>query len=193
MSVPLNIKLKIKFSLENGYSNRQSVIVQKGKSESLTHIILKLFAFLYFYKSNQELIIEPRFRYRRFKPDLIAFKNPEIPQEMNSDIDIWIECKKVKISKLKKLARYLPTSKIYWFHLNHNITRKMKPILDSKNVELVEVRMRRKDQTRLENSLLNHSPIWNVKQYEPSQVIISTLNNEINVEFQVINSLSSVG
>jgi hypothetical protein len=193
VSVPLKIKLKLKFSTENGSFNRQSLIVHKAKSESVTHIILKLFAFIYFYKSHQELIIEPRFRFRGFKPDLVAFKNPEIPQEVKPDIDIWIECKKVKISKLKKLARYLPTATIYWFHHNHHLSPKTESILTSRNIELVETKMTRKDQSFLENTLLTQFPLWKVKSYEHSQVIIGTLDKEIMVEYQIINSPSSTG
>ena len=192
VSVPLKIKLKIDFSLENDYSNQNSLIIQKGKFESMTHIILKLLAFLYFYKSNRELIIEPKFRFRGFRPDLVAFKNPEIPNEITPDIDTWIECKKVKISKLKKLARYLPTSHIYWFHLNHYITKKMATILDSKNVKLVEVQMTQKDLSQLGNSLLKQSPTWNVEQSKDSQMIIGILDHEFIIEFHVIKSSSLI-
>ncbi|PWI48685.1 hypothetical protein CEE45_05595 [Candidatus Heimdallarchaeota archaeon B3_Heim] len=189
MPIPLKINLKIEYSLDNGCVNRQTVILIKKKTESTLHITLKLLAYLYFYKMNRKLIIEPKFRYRRFKPDLVAFRNPEIPHEMKPEIDIWIECKKVKLSKLMKLARSLPSTKIYWFHLNHYIKRKLKTkaFSDSTNVKLIGVTLNRMNQTFVERSLLSQHPIWRVQQTKNSQLQISILNSKIDVDFQAIN------
>ncbi len=191
MPIPLKIKLKIIFSLNNGYYNQQTVIVEKSKSETMLHIILKLLALLYFYKSSHQLILEPKFRYRGFKPDLVAFKNPEIPQEVNPEIDIWIECKEVKIAKLQTLARYLSSSRICWFHLNHIMSRKLEGFLESTNVEQIGVDMNNKNQSLLERSLLTQSPVWSIEDYEHSHLTIATLNSQIDIQFHIINSHGS--
>ncbi|MHA1995915.1 MAG: hypothetical protein ACW97Z_15365 [Candidatus Hodarchaeales archaeon] len=191
MPIPLKIKLKIIFSLNNGYSNQQTVIVEKSKSETMLHIILKLLALLYFYKTSHQLILEPKFRYRGFKPDLVAFKQPEVPQEVNPEIDIWIECKEVKISKLQTLARYLSSSRICWFHLNHIMSRKLEGFTESMNVELIGVELNNKNQSLLERSLLTQSPVWSIEDYEHSHLTIATLNWRIDIRFHIINSHGS--
>jgi len=192
LSIPLKISLKIIFSLNNGYSNQHTVIVEKNKSETMLHIILKLLALLYFYKSNHQLILEPNFRYRGFKPDLVAFKNPENPQDENPEIDIWIECKKVKISKLKTLSRYLPSSRIYWFHVNHVVSRKIEKLMDSTHVELIDVNLNKNNLALLERSLLTQTPIWHVLFYEHSNMTIDVLNKRLKIKYQNLSSLVSI-
>ncbi len=186
MSIPLKLKIRLEFFLNNGLTHQEVVIMEKGKTESLLHIVLKLLAFLYFYKTQKRLIIEPSFRYRDFKPDLVSFKKPENPREVTSEVDIWIECKKVKISKLSTLVRYLPSASIYWFHLSQIITRKMKNEEVPPKVKLIGIEITKKDLALLESSILTQSPSWSVHRYEHSQFIIDTLHSEIHIKFQNI-------
>lgn len=129
-------------------------------------------------------------RVRGFRPDLVSYRPSEIPSEVEPEVDLWIECKKVKISKLKTLAQYLPFSQIYWFHLDHMLRKKRIDLEGLSEIEIIGVNITKRDLAILENSLITQSPIWNVKQDGGSNITITTLNSEICIEFINIKTKS---
>ena len=136
-----------------------------------------------------DLIIEPSFRYRRYKPDLIAFKEPEIPHGLQPDVHIWVECKKVKISKLKKIGRYLPSSEIYWFHSYSTLLKivNTKKVVLPTNIQLIGVEMDRKIRLHLESSILKQQIFWKITKITKKRLEITTKGF-----FSVVNYISLV-
>ncbi len=184
------ISRKITVTLEREYESREievrQLILRKGRSETSLHVVLKLLAYLYFW--NSSLIIEPKFRFRKYKPDLISFRTPEIPVETNFDINQWVECKHVKIEKLIKLGRILPHSDIFWFHkfdiLRHNLNNilsKRKWNLTS-NIHLIGVKIKRGIWDMLQSSLFVNPPNWKFIRFE-KEVISIYLDENKDSEF----------
>lgn len=115
-SIPLQVVVKIDKENNDGSIESRKLILSKRNIESSFHVILKILAYIYFWDHENNLIVEPNYRFKRYKPDLIAFKETELIPLDGNNINLWIECKKVKLKKLLKLSRNLPKSRIYWFH-----------------------------------------------------------------------------
>jgi hypothetical protein len=188
VSIPLKLDIKLENALNNGTIDYRHLILRKGKLESTYHILLKLIAYIYFLNRDIDLIIEPTFRYRRYKPDLIAFKEPEIPHEIHPDVYLWVECKKVKISKLKKIGRYLPSSEIYWFHTYSTLLKivKTKKVVLPTNIHLIGVETETKNRLHLENSLLKQQIIWKIIKITNKRLVISSRNFTSTIHYHPI-------
>lgn len=102
---------------EDGSTEEQGLFFRKGASETLLHLLIKLLSYVFFWDSGHELTIEPNFRLLKYKPDLVAFMPSDIPNKLDPDVALWVECKHVRLKKLARLAKALPNAQIYWFHL----------------------------------------------------------------------------
>ena len=185
MSIPLKLDIKLENTLNDGTIEYRHLILRKGKLESIYHILLKLLAYIYFLNRDVNLIIEPSFLYRRYKPDLIAFRVPEIPHETEPEVNIWVECKKVKSSKLKKLSRYLPSSEIYWFHTYPTLLKviKTKKVAFSTNIHLIGIELNHKNRLHLENSLLKQKLVWKILQITDERLEITIQGKASEIHF----------
>ena len=139
---------------------QEKLFLYKGKTESALHIILKLLAYLYFWPSRKKLIIEPNLKFHKYKPDLISYRDPELPTSTEREIDVWVECKKVHIKKIMKLGRFFPHCDVYWFHKKSYFdslevkfnSRKWKNL--PPNTNLIGVMLEPDDWNSFENSVL---------------------------------------
>jgi len=118
-------QFEITVTMEKNEKNREirRLYFRKGHSETFHHILIKFLAYCYFWDEPRELIIEPNFRFKGYKPDLLQLIPSEIPRRMKKDVGIWVECKNVAVKKLLKLAKTLPRSQVYWFHIDHYFER----------------------------------------------------------------------
>lgn len=196
MSYLISRKLPIRIFWESYVSEQvesRRLILRKGRMESKLHIILKILAYCYFWDRN--LVIEPHFRINRFKPDLIAWRKSEIPTEEKLIPDIWIECKHVKLKKLKKLSRILPLSQIVWMHSKQSLTqiiknlqpRKVKDLL-ALNVQLIGITTSKQNWKSLEESIDRKKPQWEINRHSKDKMMIKIRGsncNPIPLEFHI--------
>jgi hypothetical protein len=165
-SLPRSFSLKIEYSdLATENFELRKLILRKKQFESTLHIILKVLSYIYFW--DKELIIEPNFRYHNFRPDLIVWRKGEISSEEFVP-DLWIECKKVKLSKILKLARGLSRTSIVWFHkiyslekVLNSVQRKQKYKLPV-NVQLIGINASTQTWNYLSESFNLKHPYWRV-------------------------------
>ena len=198
MSYLISRKLPIKifwesYETEEGESRR--IILQKGRMESKQHIILKILAYCYFW--DKDLVIEPHFRLSRFKPDLIAWRKSEIPTQENLIPDLWIECKHVKLKKLRKLSRILPFSQIVWIHSKQSLSRTLKIIQSKKknrnlnsNVQMIGIEASEADWESLMDSINAKKLHWGVRRQSNDRMEINTResDNSISLVFQTLSA-----
>ncbi|MFX0151845.1 MAG: hypothetical protein ACFFAJ_13740 [Candidatus Hodarchaeota archaeon] len=133
-SLPRNLSIKIEYTyLSKDYYELRKLILCKKQFESILHIILKVLSYIYFW--DKELIIEPSFRYRNYRPDLFVWRKGE---NFSEDLipDLWIECKRVKIRKILKLARGLTRTSIVWIHKFNSLEKVLKSVQRKKNYNL---------------------------------------------------------
>ncbi|MFX1513580.1 MAG: hypothetical protein ACFFCQ_13430 [Promethearchaeota archaeon] len=181
--IPRNIKISIERDSGNNQFETRQLILRKGKSETALHIILELLAYLYFW--NFELLIEPQFRYRKYRPDLISFKEPEIPLETEREVNLWIECKKVKLRKLIKLGRTLPYSNIFWFQKFEILNRNLNNVFSKRkyplptNIHLIGIKLNNETWNILQSSLFIKHPSWKFIRQEKEIILFSCENLKI--------------
>lgn len=165
-----------------GKKESRRLILRKNQFETTLHIILKVLAYIYFWE--KELIIEPSFRLRRYRPDLIAWKKEEIPSEDLLIPALWVECKKVKIEKLIKLARALPSSSIIWIHVLNHLTKVNSSFQDKQkykipfNVKLIGINASTYTWDCLSDSISSKNPHWEIIRYDTNslKIFIQDLN-----------------
>ncbi|MFX1253511.1 MAG: hypothetical protein ACFFCZ_18015 [Promethearchaeota archaeon] len=157
MKIPKKISITIEKEIEPNTVETHQLILRKGQSESSLHVLLKLLAYIYFWDIENELIIEPR-KFHRYRPDLISWRQPEIPTQVELVPDLWIECKHVKINKLIKLGREFSNSKIYWFHKFKYFERRKEEL--PQNVYLIGVEAASNVWDLLKDSLFFKGPYW---------------------------------
>ncbi len=168
----------------SGEVDSRRLILRRGRVESKLHIILKILAYLYFWE--EELVIEPLIRVNRYRPDLVSWRESEIPTKLEKIPDLWIECKQVKIKKLSKLSRTLPLSKIVWVHTFQSLSRvmnnaksKIKYQLTS-NVHMIGIDASPVTWNSLEESISTKSLRWEVTLHEKNFMTIFTSSKSIN-------------
>ncbi len=185
------------FTIKLTYSERdpkhieiRKLILRKGYMESSQHVLLKLISYIFFWK--EDLILEPSFRFYRYRPDLINFKQSEILRENKMIPKLWIECKKVKIKKLIRLGRMLPYSKIIWIHNYYNLNKSLKTVHNKKkiqfplNVQPIGVQLSNQDELNLSKSFIDKPVKWDVTRKNESDFIISVKNDDI-IHFNLKN------
>ncbi|MFX1517410.1 MAG: hypothetical protein ACFFC6_13985 [Promethearchaeota archaeon] len=198
MSYLISRKLPIKIFWESYVTEEvesRRIILQKGRMESKQHIILKILAYCYFW--DKDLVIEPHFRLSRFKPDLIAWRKSEIPTQENLIPDLWIECKHVKLKKLRKLSRMLPFSQIVWIHSKQSLSRTLKIIQSKKkcmnlnsNVQLIGIETSEASWESLMDSINVKKLHWGVRRQSNDRMEINTResDNSISLVFQTLSA-----
>jgi hypothetical protein len=159
-------------------SKQQRLYLRKGRSETLLHILIKILAYCFFWDEKETLIIEPNYKLRSFKPDLVSFSSSEYPSRLEKYVSKWIECKKVTVKKLVKLSKILRRSKIYWFHtysafhgiLKGNTMRKKINALI--NLKLVAIKIEKNALNQITLDLGRKNPIW-ILRWENKDLEIS--------------------
>ncbi|MHA2203659.1 MAG: hypothetical protein ACW991_08210 [Candidatus Hodarchaeales archaeon] len=195
MNNPVSRKIPFRIIWENFVSGKvesRRIILRKGRMESKLHIILKVLAYCYFWDKN--LIIEPHFRLNRFKPDLISWRKPEIPTKEKLIPELWIECKQVKLKKLKKLSRALPLSQIIWIHSKQSLTRIIRNIQSRKrryslvsNVQVIGIETSKSNWEALEESINIKKPQWGINRHSNTLMKINVrASDPIPLEFHVL-------
>lgn len=180
MSNPLSRILPFKLIWKSCESEKvvyRRIILRKGRMESKFHIILKILAYCYFWDRN--LIVEPRFRFNRYKPDLISWKESEIPTKEELIPDLWIECKAVKLKKLIRLSKALPLSTIIWIHFLKPLSRTVKNFQSKKkkynlasNLKLIGIETSNNNQVFLGGSIDAKYLQWEVTQQARNSIDI---------------------
>jgi hypothetical protein len=84
----------------------RKVIIGQQDTETIAHIVLKLFAFILFYRPRLQLEIDLQRDTFAFVPDLVELDYQMRPQ-------LWIECGECSMNKLHKLAVKLPDTE-FW-------------------------------------------------------------------------------
>ncbi len=199
MSYPLSRILPFKLiweSYESAEVFYRRIVLRKGRMESKFHIILKILAYCYFWDRN--LIVEPRFRFNRYKPDLISWKKSEIPTKDELIPDLWIECKAVKIKKLIKLSQALPLSTVVWIHFLQPLSRTIKIIQSKKkkyklasNIQLIGVETSNKNQISLGESIDADYLQWKITQQARGSIEIyirGWRSDPISIHFHVLST-----
>ncbi|MFW9904583.1 MAG: hypothetical protein ACFFFH_09645 [Candidatus Thorarchaeota archaeon] len=197
MSYLISHKLSIKIFWESYVTEEvelRRLILQKGRMESKQHIILKILAFCYFWDRN--LVIEPHFRLNRFKPDLIAWRNSEIPTQEKQVPDLWIECKHVKLKKLRKLSRMLPFSRIVWINSKQSLARTLKNIQTKKsmylcsNVQLIGILTSEANWALLKDSINLKKLHWRVNRHSSDgmEIIVRESDSPISLVFHTLSA-----
>lgn len=132
------------------------------------HLLVKILALCYFGDDLNAFNIEPSFRFRRYKPDLLKLRGSDVPNQITPEVDTWVECKQVSVDKLVKLARYLPAAEIYWFHTAHHFEtllrdpKHRRPLKKAKNLSLIGIDLTREFSTHLQDELAQKNPHWDV-------------------------------
>jgi len=105
-------------------------------------------------------MIEPNYRFKGYKPDLLRLDPPLNPKQIEPEIGLWIECKTVKLQKLDDLVRY-STAKIIWYHdlqyfkrLNFKQLKKYKRLTE---IHMIGINA---DYSFIANSLRGGNPTW---------------------------------
>jgi hypothetical protein len=186
------------FTIKFAYSGRDSkhteirkLVLRKGYMESSQHIILKLIGYIYFWKEN--LLLEPSFRFHRYRPDLVNFQQSEIPSENKMIPKLWVECKQVKIKKLIRLGKMLPYSKIVWISKYYSLNKAIKAIRNKKKIQLplnvhpIGVKLSIQDESDLSKSFTNKPIKWNIIRKNESNLLISVNSAEI-IHLNLVNS-----
>ncbi|MFX1282926.1 MAG: hypothetical protein ACFFB5_04690 [Promethearchaeota archaeon] len=201
MRNPLSRKLSFKLIWESYKSKEvesRRLILQKGRMESRLHIILKVLAFCYFWDRN--LIIEPRFPFNRYKPDLISWQKSEIPTKEELIPDLWIECKAVNLKKLIRLSHAFPQSSIVWMHSLQPLSRTVRNI-ESKNAKyrlalnlhFIGIETAHKNWILLEESMENRHIQWVATQPIRNSIMIEIKNmNGYPIPFQFHDLLTTI-
>jgi len=194
MSYLISRKIPIKIFWESNETEElesRRLILQKGRMESIQHIILKILAYCYFWERN--LVIEPHFRLNRFKPDLIAWRKPEIPAQEKLVPDLWIECKHVKLKKLRKLSRILPFSQIVWIHSKQSLARTLKNIQSMKksmhlssNVHLIGIETSEANWESLKDSIHVKKLQWGVCRHSKDRMEISVREERSDIPISLV-------
>ncbi|MHA2243810.1 MAG: hypothetical protein ACXADY_02485 [Candidatus Hodarchaeales archaeon] len=197
MNVQLPRILPFKLIWKNdiaGEVESRRIILRKGRMESNLHIVLKVLAYCYYWDRN--LIIEPRFRLNRYRPDLIAWRESEIPTKEELIPDLWIECKHVKFKKLIKLGRALPLSNVVWIHTMHSLCRTIDNIKSKRvknqlpsNVQVIGIETSNLNWKSLEESVNTHHLQWKVTRNPRNSIEITIRGKSIKQVLLQFNHL----
>ncbi|MFX0071239.1 MAG: YaeQ family protein [Candidatus Hermodarchaeota archaeon] len=189
LKLPYQFEIKLIMEKEDNLIEQRHLYLRKGSSETFLHILIKILAYCYFWDEEEPLIIEPNYRFRKFKPDLVSFISSEIPGKLVKDVKLWIECKKVAVKKLIKLAKALHHSKIYWFHTYNAFqsvlkgTTVKKTIKNLKNLNLIAIKADKSTITSLSLDLGRKNPTWNLK-WEQNILLVSNDNWKESIIFE---------
>lgn len=191
--LPLKITLKIKYKEKSKSIDFRRVILHKKLNESKLHIVLKILAYLYFWE--KKLIIEPSYRFRGYRPDLIVLKRGELPHNNNLTPEYWIECKKAKYKKMVALGRYLSTCQIFWFHKMEILQQMTEIVLQKKknklpsNVQLIGARISPLQWNYLVENINKKQQGLEVTRIGQNDIFITFSDqqtNQIKLEYQIL-------
>lgn len=172
-------------------SVRHKLVLHKGKQETFDHIILKIIAYAYF--QDFDMIVEPRYRFRGYRPDLLVLKDPPNPKSTEKVVDKWVECKHVALEKLDKLVRYLHHANIYWFHFYSKLqqtlsTRNLKKFPRLSQVVTIGVKLTTDlDQRILTQSLQYNNPVWDIHKSD-SAITVVTMDRKVDITLNIITN-----
>jgi len=84
----------------------RKIIIGQQDTETITHVVLKLFAYIIFYRPRLQVEVDLQNDALAFVPDLV-----ELDYELRPKL--WIECGECSMNKLHKLAVKLPDTE-FW-------------------------------------------------------------------------------
>lgn len=100
-----------KYSFQLEHANRRrplphKIILGQKESETTRHVLLKLFAYLLFYRDR--LQIEPR-----LSDDNIPYEPDLVQIDYSMQIVLWVECGECGLEKLDRLAVKVPDAELW--------------------------------------------------------------------------------
>ncbi|MBD3215060.1 MAG: hypothetical protein GF311_20805 [Candidatus Lokiarchaeota archaeon] len=171
------------------FDEERHLYLRKGHSETFQHILIKTLAYIYFWEDSREIKIEPNYRFKGYKPDLLKLIPSDIPRRLKKEVGLWVECKDVNIKKLQKLARSLPNSRIYWFNLTSyfrillNDKKILQKIKQYDNLHLIGIALQKSDYNFLARDLGRKNIEWGIEKNENTLSIYTKHWNK-TIEFQ---------
>jgi hypothetical protein len=185
LNIPYQFDITLIMEKRGNHKEERRLYLRKGKNETFLHILFKLLAYCYFWDKEKDLIIEPNFRFRKYKPDLISFKPSEIPNRLEKEVKIWVECKKVALKKLKGLVNSLPHSEIYWFHKETYFQKVLKSskvknkLRGLTNLNLIGIKSQKYPIDSLALELGGKNPGWMLKRLDTHLKLTTDILKEI--------------
>ncbi len=135
------------------------------------------------YFAKDEPTIEPSFRHHGYRPDLLKLRPHPDPKVMEEEIDLWVECKQVKLSKLDDLVRYC-NAPVYWFHTLRHLKRAVLPRSMKKFKRLSKVSMIGiTEKTRLLEQHLDQEWVVQTTYEGHIEVFVASELDPISVDF----------
>jgi uncharacterized protein YaeQ len=189
MNIPYQFEMSLIMKKNTLLDEERHLYLRKGRSETFQHILIKILAYIYFWDDAGKFEIEPNFRFKGYKPDLIKLIPSDIPRRLNKEVGLWVECKDVNINKLQRLARNLPNSGIYWFNLASyfrillNNLKILQKIKQYDNLHLIGIVLQKSDYNFLARELGRNNIEWGVEKNE-NTLLLYTKNWNKKVEFQ---------
>ena len=192
----MKISLKISYKEKHKSLDSRKIILHKKLKESRLHLALKILSYLYFWEKN--LVLEPTYRFRKYRPDLIALKKEELPHLNDLTPKIWIECKKVKIKKLISLGRYLSSCQIIWFHKMEILSQiKRYSLIKQKyklpaNVQLIGVKISPLTWNYLLENITRKQQIFEVTRFNQNNILITFPDQQVNpveIKYQILTHM----
>lgn len=147
------------------------IILRKTASESISHILLKLIAYLLFFGDN--LCIETE-AHQHYKPDLVQF-DPEKTWKVAK----WVDCGTIDVRKLLKVGVHNKTADIIVLKSSEEGTRVLKEKVDKKLKQASHIRyliFKKEELNKLELLLKNRNEIAILN--ESASKLILQLNGE---------------
>ncbi|MFO8018772.1 MAG: hypothetical protein R6U96_09065 [Promethearchaeia archaeon] len=169
-NLPYQFEISIIMEMEDKPNEEQRLYLRKGHSETFHHLLIKILAYCFFWNEPERLIIEPSFRFRGYKPDLLSLVPPANPRKLEQEVGIWVECKNVTLKKLEKLSKALPRSKICWFNLESSFRglfkslKQRKKLFSHRNLKLIGIKLEKDVYEFLAYNLGRKNPIWYVSR-----------------------------
>ena len=117
---------KYTFNLQSRDKQRalpRRIIIGRQDSETAGHVILKLLAYVLFYRPRLQMEMDLDRDSLPFAPDLV-----ELDYELRPKF--WVECGECSMSKLRKLAVKLPECEFWIVKSSENDAREMRDAME---------------------------------------------------------------
>lgn len=82
------------------------IIIAQENTETINHVVLKLFGYLLFYRERLQIEAREHLEMIPFLPDLV-----QLDYELR--VKLWVECGECSLAKLNKLAVKVPEAEIW--------------------------------------------------------------------------------
>lgn len=143
------------------------ILLAQEPPETITHVLLKMFAFVLFYRERLQIEGDVHNEMIPFRPDLIQLDYEMRPR-------LWVECGECSVSKLDKLAVKVPDAEIWivkrsLVHAEHLIAAMEKEELRRDRYSLIALDAEMFEE--VSNLLSERNDVtWFGAQFEPGQM-----------------------